>query len=61
MNYSKLCTKWQSQVFDEGSNKKWWIGISYRDFNACIQQTSKSLEYSGFFYLDIIMIMKQSE
>ena len=58
INPSKLCTKWQSIKFDDGSNKKWWTGISYRDFNVCIQTKSKRvrLEYSEFFLLILKLI-----
>ena len=50
-----------NKVFDEGSNKKWWIGTSYRDFNVCIQKKSRIywICFSTNLELDIIMIMKQ--
>ena len=56
INSSKFCTS--DKVFDEGSNKKWWIGISYKDFNVCMQTKSKRvrLEYSEFFLLILNLI-----
>jgi hypothetical protein len=52
------------KVFVDGSNKKWWIGISYREFNVCIKKFKRvRLEYildcSTNLELDIIIIMKQ--